>query len=101
MPPHGAVGFHAYRELGRHLRTRSLARGLQVYRRNPDRIPLPTLEVSHVLPRASHSMTCIDFETFACVVQDRGEIGKLFALYLRQWACIEAGTTPPNDGDTE
>ena len=63
--------------------------------------PLPALEVIHVLPRANQDMTCIDFKTFARVVQDRGEIGKRFAHYLRQWARFDAGTTPPNEVYTE
>lgn len=63
--------------------------------------PLPPLEVIHVLPEAGPYMECIDFDTFASVVQNRGEFGKWFAHYLRQWARCDAGTARPNEVYTE
>ena len=55
---------------------------------------LPKIEVIHVLPKkekATEGMDCICFESFAAVVEDRGELGRRFAASLREWACIEAG----------
>lgn len=63
--------------------------------------PLPALKLIHVLPKANDSTDCIDFETFAGIVQCRGEIGKGFARHLRRWACVEAGTTRPGEPQAE
>ena len=52
---------------------------------------LPELQVIHVVPTRKDNMDSIDFETFASIVQSRGEIGSEFAQYLRRWASIEAG----------
>ena len=61
---------------------------------------LPDLEAIHVLPTAKDTTNCIDFQTFARVVQSRGEIGREFAGQLRQWARIEAGAARPGDAST-
>lgn len=63
--------------------------------------PLPALELIHVLPKANSTTNCIDFETFAGIVQCRGEIGKGFARHLRQWACVEAGIARPGGAQAE
>lgn len=55
---------------------------------------LPEIEVIHVLPKkvkATEGLDCIDFESFAGVVENRGEIGRRFAASLREWAHVEAG----------
>ena len=52
---------------------------------------LPDIEVIHVLPETVEGMDCIDFETFADVVEDRGQIGRRFATSLRNWVSVEAG----------
>ena len=56
------------------------------------RIPstLPDIEVIHVLPDTVEGKDCIDFESYATVAEDRGEIGKRFAASLRSWSAIEA-----------
>ena len=51
----------------------------------------PCLEVILVLPMVKEGWNCIDFETFAGIVENRGGIGRRFAASLRKWACIEAG----------
>lgn len=43
---------------------------------------LPDIEMIHVLPMAVEGMDCIDFEGLAAVVEDRGQIGRLFAASL-------------------
>ena len=53
--------------------------------------PSPSVGVIHVLPKAIDGKDCIDFETFARVVENQGEIGKRFAESLRDWARLEAG----------
>ena len=53
---------------------------------------LPRLDVILVLPEPKKGWNCIDFETFAGVVEKRGEIGKRFAASLREWTCIKAGS---------
>ena len=63
--------------------------------------PLPALELIHVLPKANDTTDCIDFETFAGIVQCRGDIGKELARHLRRWACVEAGTARPGEGQAE
>ena len=62
------------------------------------RIPstLPDIEVIHVLPDTLEGKDCIDFERFATVAEDRGEIGKRFAASLRSWSAIEAGDRWPD-----
>ena len=62
------------------------------------RIPstLPDIEVIHVLPDTVEGKDCIDFESFATVAEDRGEIGKRFAASLRSWSAIEAGDRWPD-----
>jgi len=57
-------------------------------------VALPKIAVIHVLPKkveATEGMDCIYFESFAAVVENRGEFGKRFAESLREWACVEAG----------
>ncbi|MCY4503590.1 MAG: hypothetical protein OXE57_18780 [Alphaproteobacteria bacterium] len=61
---------------------------------------LPALETIHVLPTADDTMPRIDFQTFARVIQTRGEIGREFARHLHQWARIEAGTAQPGNAST-
>lgn len=61
---------------------------------------LPALETIHVLPTAKNTRNCIDFQTFARVVQSRGEIGREFARHLHQWARIEAGNAQPGNAST-
>ncbi len=56
---------------------------------------LPDIEVIHVLPKTVKDMDCIDFESFATFVEDRGEIGKRFAASLRSWSAIKAGDRWP------
>ena len=56
---------------------------------------LPDIEVIHVLPEAVKGMDCIDFESFAAVVEGRGRIGELFAASLRNWRAIKAGDRWP------
>ena len=51
----------------------------------------PSVSVIHVLPKAIDGKDCIDFETFARVVENQGGIGKRFAESLRNWARFEAG----------
>ena len=51
--------------------------------------PAPSLSVIHVLPKAIDGKDCIDFETFARVVETRGRIGKRFAESLRDWTNSE------------
>ncbi len=63
--------------------------------------PLPTLELIHILPKAIDTTDCIDFETFASIIQCRGDIGKGFARHLRQWARVEAGTERPGEAQAE
>ena len=63
--------------------------------------PLPKLQVIHVVPTRKGDMDCIDFETFASIVQSRGDIGNQFARYLRRWARIEAGTAYVTEGQTK
>ncbi len=53
---------------------------------------LPRVEAILVLPEPKKGWNCVDFETFAGVVESRGDIGKRFAASLREWACIEAGS---------
>ena len=62
------------------------------------RIPstLPDIEVIHVLPDTVEGKDCIDFENFATIAEDRGEIGKRFAASLRSWSAIEAGDRWPD-----
>ena len=62
---------------------------------------LAALEVIHVVPTAKDTMDCIDFQTFARIVQSRGEMGREFARHLRKWASAEAGDAKPNDASTE
>ena len=57
---------------------------------------LPKLEVIHMLPKANGKENCIEFKTLANIVEHQGEIGRVFARYLRTWACIEAGSQPDN-----
>ncbi len=52
---------------------------------------LPEIAVIHVLPKKVEGMDCIGFESFAAVVENRGEFGRRFAASLREWACLEAG----------
>ncbi len=52
---------------------------------------LPDIEVIHVLPMECDDMDCIAFESFARVVENRGDIGRRFAESLRQWAGVDAG----------
>ena len=52
---------------------------------------LPDIEVIHVLPETVEGMDCINFETFAGVVEDRGQIGRRFATSLRNWVSVETG----------
>lgn len=55
---------------------------------------IPKIAVIHVLPKkakATEGMDCIYFESFAAVVENRGELGSRFAASLREWACVEAG----------
>ena len=61
---------------------------------------LPDLEAIHVLPTAKNTANCIDFRTFARVVESRGEMGREFARHLHQWARVEAGTAQPGDAST-
>ena len=62
------------------------------------RIPstLPDIEVIHVLPDTEKGKDCIDFESFATVAEDRGEIGKRLAGSLRSWSAIKAGDRWPD-----
>ena len=53
--------------------------------------PSPSVGVIHVLPQAIDGKDCIDFETFARVVENQSEIGKRFAESLRNWTRLEAG----------
>ena len=57
---------------------------------------LPDIEVIHVLPETVEGMDCIDYETFAGVVEDRGQIGRRFATSLRNWLSVEAGERYPD-----
>ena len=57
---------------------------------------LPDIEVIHVLPDTVEGKDCIDFENFATIAEDRGEIGKRFAASLRSWSDIEAGDRWPD-----
>lgn len=57
---------------------------------------LPATEVIHVLPDTVEGKDCIDFESFATVAEDRGEIGKRFAESLRSWSSVEAGDRWPD-----
>ena len=63
-----------------------------------------SLEIIYVLPTATEDFKTIDFGaffrtfsetidfgTFADTVENRGEIGRVFAHYLRNWAAIRAG----------
>ena len=52
---------------------------------------LPDIEVIHVLPKKVEGKDCIDFESFATAIEDRGEIGRRFATSLRNWSAIKAG----------
>ena len=55
---------------------------------------LPKVAVIHVLPKkvkATEGMDCIDFESFAAVVENGGDFGRRFAASLREWTCVEAG----------
>ncbi len=52
---------------------------------------LDSLEIIYVLPTATAGIEGIEFGTFAETIEDRGEIGRVFAQYLRRWAAIEAG----------
>ena len=56
---------------------------------------LPAIAVIHVLPEAIAGMDCIDFESFAGSVENRGELGGRFAASLRDWAQTEAGDKTP------
>lgn len=62
------------------------------------RIPstLPDIEVIHILPDTVKGKDCIDFESFATVTEDRGEIGKRLAASMRSWSAIEAGDRWPD-----
>ena len=57
---------------------------------------VPNIEVIHVLPETVEGMDCIDFETFAGVVENRGQMGRRFAISLRNWASVEAGERYPD-----
>ena len=50
------------------------------------------LEVIYVLPKAEDGKDCIDFATFAGVVEKRGELGRRFAKSLLEWARNKAGS---------
>ena len=52
---------------------------------------LPAIEIIYVVPKVKEGKNCIDFEAFAGVIENRGEIGKRLAVSLREWACAEAG----------
>ena len=52
----------------------------------------PSLEVIYILPNAINDLDNIDFETFAGIVEHRGEIGRQFARHLQRWARIPAGS---------
>lgn len=52
---------------------------------------LPVIEIIYIVPTAIEGRDCIDFETLAGVVENRGEIGKRLAASLREWVCTEAG----------
>ncbi len=58
---------------------------------------LPDIEVIHVLPKTKQKMDCIDFESFAAVVEDRGTMGNRFAASLRSWSDIKAGDRWPDN----
>ena len=62
----------------------------------------PKLEALYIQPdrydKTKDKTEVVDFETFADVVErGRGneEMRKLFAKYLRSWACIKAGSPKP------
>ena len=65
------------------------------YKRIVDEIEIVSvpgsLRIIYVLPTATAGFEGIDFEFFAETVEARGEIGRMFAHYLRSWAAIEAG----------
>ena len=65
------------------------------YKRIVDEIKIvsvpDSLEIIYVLPTATAGFEGIDFGTFAETIEDWGEIGRVFAHYLRSWAAIEAG----------
>ena len=58
----------------------------------------PKLEAIYVQP--NQPSTVVDFRTFACIVeegQENNDIRRLFAQYLRRWACTRAGDSSPRD----
>ena len=65
------------------------------YKRVVDEIKIvsvpDSLKIIYVLPTATAGFECIDFGYFADTVEDRGEIGRVFSHYLRNWAAIGAG----------
>ena len=57
----------------------------------------PDLEVIYILPCKKEGKNCVDFEYFADHIQNRGEIGALFANYLRRWDEQGAGSQVPRE----
>ena len=51
-----------------------------------------SLKLVVVAPRAVEGYACVDFESFADIVKDCGEIGRAFADSLRTWADTPAGS---------
>ena len=52
----------------------------------------PTLKAVYVQPDPPEPADFIDFKKFAESVKSRGEIGRLFAERLREWASTDAGS---------
>lgn len=50
------------------------------------------LEVVYVQPRSRNEIV---FEEFACAIEPKGDLGKLFAKYIRKWAKCDAGSPNP------
>ena len=55
---------------------------------------LPKVEVLYILPEIDEQENCIEFERVARVVEGRGDIGRYFATYVREWARQPAGSEP-------
>ena len=54
----------------------------------------PSLEVVYVQPQSRNE---ISFNDFAETIESNGEMGRLFATYVRKWACCRPGSVNPKD----
>jgi hypothetical protein len=62
--------------------------------RNLTRVDVAPLEIIYVQPGGDADHRHITFEEFALRVEDQGDVGRVFAAYLRKWV-VKAGVGDP------